>query len=452
MTELVRTTAFRWALGIALWSVSMALVLFGFVYWQTAAFVQGELAHVVRHEVLYAAQEPEAAGGRVEAWIREDLHSVHFGGVFGSDGMRLVGNIEALPSDLPHDGEVRRIGTRVAIAGHVLPEELWSAALALPDGRTVIVAHDTDEIDRARDTVLRGLILALLPMLALSAIGGTVLAARGRRRVVATQEAVARLMHGDLSQRLPTHGTDDEFDRLARDVNLLLDEIGRLMEEVRGVGDAVAHDLRTPMTRLRTRLERSRDRAASVEEFREAIDQGLAWIDQTLAMVDAVLRIGEIEHGRRRAAFAAVDLASIVAEVAEFHEPVAEEKGVALCLLAPDVVPVVEGDRDLLFEALSNLVDNAVKFTPPGGEVRIGLSRDEGATTVAVQDTGPGIPERERAQVFGRFHRTEPARSSPGNGLGLSLVAAVAKLHGLTVDLGGGPTGGCRVAMIWRRD
>ncbi|NEU12718.1 HAMP domain-containing protein [Methylobacterium sp. BTF04] len=452
MIDLFRTTAVRWALGIALWSTAMTLALFGFVYWQTAPFVQDELAHVVRHEVLYAAQQPDAAGTRVEAWIREDLHSVHFGGVFGPDGSRQAGNIDALPRDLPPDGEVRRIGTRVAIAGQTLHEELWSAALTLPDGRVVVVAHDTDEIDRARSTVLRALGLALVPMLALSALGGTVLAARGRRRVVATQAAVARLMHGHLNQRLPVHGTNDEFDRLARDVNTLLDEIGRLMEEVRGVGDAVAHDLRTPLTRLRTRLETSRERAESVEEFREAIDQGLAWIDQTLAMVNAVLRIGEIEHGRRRAAFARLDLAGIVAEVAEFHEPVAEEKGVSLRFLPPDAVPSIEGDRDLLFEALSNLVENAVKFTPPGGEVRIGLHDRDAATLIAVEDTGPGVPERERAQVFGRFHRSEPARGSPGNGLGLSLVSAVAQLHGLEVGIGEAPGGGCRVTMVWRRD
>ena len=430
----------------------MTLVLFGFVYWQTAPFVQDELAHVVRHEVLYAAQQPDEAGRRVESWIRDDLHSVHFGGVFGTDGTRQIGNIDALPRDLPPDGEVRRIGTRVAIAGRALHEELWSAALTLPDGRVVVVAHDTDEIDRARVTVLRALGLALAPMLALSALGGTVLAARGRRRMVATQAALARLMHGHLDQRLPVHGTKDEFDRLARDVNALLDEIGRLMEEVRGVGDAVAHDLRTPLTRLRTRLETSRARAASVEEFRDAIDQGLVWIDQTLAMVNAVLRIGEIEHGRRRAAFAPLDLADIVAEVAEFHEPVAEEKGVMLRLLPPDAIPAIKGDRDLLFEALSNLVENAVKFTPPGGEVRIGLHGRDTAVTIAVEDTGPGVPQRERAQVFGRFHRLEPARGSPGNGLGLSLVLAVAKLHGLSVEIGEAPGGGCRITMNWCAD
>ena len=355
----------RWAFGIALWSTFMTLVLFGFVYWQTAPFVQDELAHVVRHEVLYAAQQPDEAGRRVESWIRNDLHSVHFGGVFGPDGTRQLGNIDALPRDLPPDGEVRRIGTLVAIAGRALHEELWSAALTLPDGRVVVVAARYRR-DRpcAGDRAARARPCAGA-MLALSALGGTVLAARGRRRMVATQAALARLMHGHLNQRLPVHGTKDEFDRLARDVNALLDEIGRLMEEVRGVGDAVAHDLRTPLTRLRTRLEASRGAGCERRGVPRGDRPGLVWIDQTLAMVNAVLRIGEIEHGRRRAAFAPLDLADIVAEVAEFHEPVAEEKGVMLRLLPPDAVPAIKGDRDLLFEALSNLVENAREVYAP---------------------------------------------------------------------------------------
>ncbi len=155
----------------------------------------------------------------------------------------------------------------------------------------------------------------------------------------------------------------------------MLDEIERLLKEVRSVGDAVAHDLRTPLTRLRARLERSREQAGTVEEFRDAIDQGLAWIDQTLAMVTAVLRIGEIEHGRRSAGFAAVDLATLVREAAELFEPLAEDGGVSLSVAVAPGLPSVRGDRDLLFEAVANLVDNAVKFTPPAAPCGSGSNR-----------------------------------------------------------------------------
>jgi signal transduction histidine kinase len=422
------------------------LVLFAFVYWQTAAFMQDELNQVLRHEVRYAAQDPGQAANRIETWISEDLHSVHFAGLFGADGGKLAGNLDARPADLPLDGEVRRIGTEVAIAGRRLHEDLWSAAVALSDGTVVVVAHDTDEIDRAKATVIRALGLALGPTLAFSILGGVLLAGRAKRRLASTEAAVARVMRGDLRQRLPVGEAGDEFDRLARDVNGMLDEIERLMEEVRGVGDAVAHDLRTPLTRLRLRLERGRDQARDIDELREAVDQGLVWIDQTLEMVTAVLRIGEIEHGRRCAAFGPVDLGLVVGEATELFEPLAEENGVALSIDVDRSVTFIDGDRSLIFEAVSNLLDNAIKFTPPGGSVRVGLLRREsdGDVVISVEDTGPGIAAGERDQIFKRFYRAERARQTQGNGLGLGLVAAIAKLHGFSLAVGDGLAGGCR--------
>lgn len=446
MSRLTRSFAFRWALGIALWSTLLSLMLFAFVYWQTAAFMQDELDQVLRHEVRYAARDPGQAANRIETWISEDLHSVHFAGLFGADGGRLAGNLDARPTDLPLDGEVRRIGTEVAIAGRRLHEDLWSAAVALGDGTVVVVAHDTDEIDRAKSTVIRALGLALVPTLAFSILGGVLLAGRAKRRLASTEAAVARVMRGDLRQRLPVGEAGDEFDRLARDVNGMLDEIERLMAEVRGVGDAVAHDLRTPLTRLRLRLERGRDQARDIDELREAVDQGLVWIDQTLEMVTAVLRIGEIEHGRRCAAFGPVDLGLVVSEAAELFEPLAEDKGVALKTAVDADVPPIEGDRSLIFEAVSNLLDNAIKFTPAGGSVRVALGRrrGDGDAMISVEDTGPGIAAGERDKVFKRFYRAERARQTQGNGLGLGLVAAIAKLHGFSLTVGDGRAGGCR--------
>lgn len=451
MPSILKRTFVRWTLAIALWTMLLSLTLFGFVYWRTAAFMEAELAHNLRHELAYASSEPDVSASRIATWLGEDLHSVRFAGVFGSDGQRLAGNLDTAPVDLPNDGAVRRIGTQVAISGRRLREELWSAARTLPDGRTVVVAHDTDEVDRAKATVVHGLGLALLPMLALSILGGALLAGRARRRVAITEATVARLMRGDLRQRLPVGDTDDAFDRLARDVNRLLDEIERLMDEVSSVGDAIAHDLRTPLTRLRARLERSREQARSVEEFREAVDQGLVWIDQTLTMVTAVLRIGEIEHGRRCAGFSTVDLGLTLAETAEFFEPMAEEKGVRLTLSIPTGTHQIRGDRDLIFEALSNLIDNAVKFTPPGGTVSVGLTNERDTVLVSVDDTGPGIPRAEHHKVFSRFYRSELARQNAGNGLGLGLVAAIAKLHDGTVSLGDLPSGGARFELAFRR-
>ena len=449
MTDLLRTTTFRWAVGIALWSILLALTMFAFIYWQTVAYLREELAESLRLEVRTVASDPAAAALRIDTWTAMDIHADHYGGLFGPGGARLAGNLGSVPRQLPRDGDAHRVSATVDVAGRTLDDEIWAAALTLPDGGTVVIAHDADEIDRVRVTTLRALGLGLVPTLLLSGLGGLLLARRARRRLAATEAALAEVMRGDLRKRLPVSGRGDEFDRLAGNVNRMLDEIEHLMGEVRSVGDAVAHDLRTPLTRLRTRLERSRVQARTVAEFHETVDQGLAWIDQTLAMVTAVLRIGEMEDGRRRAAFMRVDLGEVAAVAVEFFEPLAEEKGIRLDLAVPSGPHAILGDRDLCFEALSNLLDNALKFTPSGGTVFVRVARAGDAVLAAVDDTGPGLPPGEHAQMFQRFYRAETARRTPGNGLGLSLVAAIAKLHTATVTARTLPEGGGRFEMAF---
>ncbi|MGH1571733.1 ATP-binding protein [Methylobacterium sp. P31] len=445
----MRSTAVRWAFGIAMWSILLALAMFGFVYWQTADYLREELAETLRLEVRAAAADPAAAASRVETWIAMDPHATHYGGLFGSDGARRAGNLGAIPHHLARDGDADRVSATVDIAGRTIADEIWAASLTLADGTTVVIAHDTDEIDRARATTLRALGLALVPTLALSAFGGLLLTSRARRRLAATEAAMAQVIRGDLRKRLPVGNQDDEFDRLSGNVNRMLDEIEHLMGEVRSVGDAIAHDLRTPLTRLRSRLERSRSQAKTVAEFHEAIDQGLLWIDQTLAMVTAVLRIGEMEDGRRRGGFARVDLGEVATVVAEFFAPIAEEKDIRLDVAVSAADHTIYGDRDLCFEALSNLLDNALKFTPSGGAVGVSVNRAEGAIVATVEDTGPGLPPGEHTQVFRRFYRAEAARQTAGNGLGLSLVAAIAKLHNATVTVDRAEVGGCRFALAF---
>ncbi|MCJ2134270.1 ATP-binding protein [Methylobacterium sp. J-026] len=449
MTDLLRSTTLRWALGIALWSVLLALTMFAFIYWQTAAYLREELAETLRLEVRAAAEDPAAAAMRVDTWTAMDLHATHYGGLFGPGGTRRAGNLGAVPERLARDGDAYRVSATVDVAGRTLADEIWAAALALPDGGTVVIAHDTDEIDRVRVTTLRALGLGLVPTLMLSGLGGLLLARRARGRLAATEAALAEVMRGDLRKRLPVGTRGDEFDRLAGNVNRMLDEIEHLMGEVRSVGDAVAHDLRTPLTRLRARLERSRVQARTVAEFHETIDQGLAWIDQTLAMVTAVLRIGEMEDGRRRAAFTRVDLGEVASVAVEFFEPMAEEKGIRLDIAVAPGAHVILGDRDLCFEALSNLLDNALKFTPAGGRVEVRVARAGDAIVAAVDDTGPGLPPGEHAKVFQRFYRAETARQTPGNGLGLSLVAAIAKLHNATATARARAAGGGRFDIVF---
>jgi PAS domain S-box-containing protein len=218
------------------------------------------------------------------------------------------------------------------------------------------------------------------------------------------------------------------------------------LQEAKVVGDNIAHDLRTPLTRVRVRLERGREHASTLEELRVVADQAIAGLDQSLTTITSLLRITEIEHSRRREGFSAVLLAPLIREVGDLYDPVAEEKGVTLRVETP-AGATVHGDRDLLFEAVTNLVDNAVKFTPEGGRVQLALLHQEGETVIRVSDTGPGIPEAEREAVTQRFYRSDNSRNIKGLGLGLSMVAAIIKLHGFRFTISAGP--GCTTEIAW---
>lgn len=451
LSDLLRTTAFRWAATVAGAFAALSLTLFAFVYWQTAGYEAQELDGAALAEARALAEAPpEAAAAQLRRWLATDEHHVRYGLLVAPDGRRLEGNIVALPPGLPADGRPRLVGgLDVSGAddadGDERDETMRGLALRLADGRTAVVGLDTDGLDHMRAVLLRALGLGLVPTLGLSLLGGMLLGRRALDHVAAMDEALARVMRGDIAGRLPLRGTQDEFDRLARSVNRMLDDMERLFDEVRGVGDSIAHDLRKPLTRARLRLERSRDSVRGEAEFRAAIDEALQFLDQTFGTIAAILRIGEIEYGRRRAGFRGLALGPLLQEVIDLYEPVAEARGVTLALDRLDEAEVV-GDRELLLEAVANLLDNAVKFSPPGGLCRIRLAREGGTAVVRVEDAGPGIPAREREAVLKRFYRSEQSRTSEGSGLGLSLVAAVVRLHGFALGIGDG-TPGCRVEI-----
>jgi signal transduction histidine kinase len=239
-------------------------------------------------------------------------------------------------------------------------------------------------------------------------------------------------MAGDLSRRAPLKGSDDEHDELAQNINAMLDQIQHLLEGMRHVGDSVAHDLRGPITRLRNRLETV---AAAEHPSREDIADCVGQLDQVLETFNALLRIARVESGAYRSAFTTVDLKPIVHDVCELYQAAAEDRHVSLRADAPEPVEIF-GDRELLAQALTNLVDNAVKYTPPGGVVRIELTRAGDRAQLRVTDTGQGIPPEDRGRVLQRFARLDSARSQPGNGLGLPLVSAVTLQHHGRLTLG----------------
>ena len=428
-TEIFRSTPFRLAAAFAAAIAAVTLLLFAFIYWQTAIFETARIDGLLQSEaaVIAGESEPEIVRS-VDRQLAGNLFRVSFVGLFSADGTLLAGNLRHIPIGLPIDG----LGHRVSATG-IEPQApgfavVRAVARRLPGGAVLVIARDIAVLAELRAPVLNALELGLIPAFLLSLGAGALLSRRALARVKVMHETIERIMQGDLHERLPTRATRDDLDRLAVSVNRMLDRIERLLHEVKGVGDNIAHDLRTPLARARAKLERGRNAAEDLPGLRGVVDTAVVDLDQTISIITALLRIGEIETGRRRSGFDAVNLADIAREAHELYQPVCEEHGLELELVIA-ARPVVPGDGELLMEAIANLVDNAVKFTPQGGCVRIVVALENGAPTLRVEDTGPGIPPAERAAVLRRFYRAEASRHTAGHGLGLSIVGAVVRLH-----------------------
>jgi signal transduction histidine kinase len=438
--DFLLTPTFRLAAIFAVTFAVAAALLFGFIYWQTALFETARIdAFIVKSAALVAEEPRESLEHSVSMRVLGDLHRISFAALFDSAGLRVVGNLESVPDGLPPDGQAHEVEAVTELDGTKVVEPVRAVARRLGDGTVLVIGRNIDELQKLRDLVLRALGLGVIPAFLLALAAGAFVSRRAQDRVKSVHRAAERIMQGDLKERLPTLGTRDDFDRLARSVNYMLDEIHRLLESVKASGDDIAHDLRTPLARLRTRLERARYSDLSVADLQRTVDAAINDLDQTLGLITTLLRIGEIDSGRRRSAFEGVDLAHLVDEVVDSYEPLAEEKSVSLTAETAAGL-VVRADRGLLLEAVANIVQNAIKFIPPGGRVKVSVLLAPEGPMVRVADTGPGIPEGERERVFDRFYRGDKSRSIPGSGLGLSLVASIAKLHGFTVTIrGGGP-------------
>jgi signal transduction histidine kinase len=279
-----------------------------------------------------------------------------------------------------------------------------------------------------RRLLTNALFSSLLVVAGLGAAGAVVIRNLFRRMVAEVSATADAIAGGDLTPRVRRSGRGDEFDRMAESINTMLERIAKLMDGVRQVSNAIAHDLRTPITRARARLEDAALHAGSAQELRAAVERAVSDLDGITAVFQALMRIAEIEVGARRSAFAEVDLGPVLADLTELYGAVAEEHRLRLELAVPDTL-VILGDRDLLQQAIANLLDNAIKFSPDGGRIGLSAVRDGRQVKIAVADQGPGIPEADRPRATERFFRGEAARSTPGSGLGLALVHAVALLH-----------------------
>ena len=434
--EVWRSAAFRWAMAIAAALALQAALLFAFFWWQTVtqatATVEAELASNCSRMAVMPRSE---LLDMIEDRLHSDLHRVQLVGLFGPDGAALAGNVATIPAGLPRDGKAHAPEIRRRDSPGTVERNTRAVACAVEGGGTLVLAQDTDTFEVHRALVVRAVGIGAAPAILIALATGALLGTRAQAHVRRVQRATERIIAGELGERLPVRGTRDDLDRLSADVNRMLDRMAALLEQVRHVGNDIAHDLRTPLTRLRAGLERGCEEARTPEQFQAVGDQALAEADRALAIIAALLRVTEIEQARQRSAFAPVDPQALLRDVADLYGPVAEERDVRLVLeLRPS--GALFGDRDLLMEAMANLVENAVKFSLAGGAVclRLGAGMD-GATVIEVADNGPGIAPGEREAVFQRFHRADRSRGTDGNGLGLALVRAIADLHGLAISV-----------------
>ncbi len=438
--EIWRTTTFRLTLVYGLAFAIGVVAVLGLTYASTVVFITGQMNQIVVGQARGLHDVPPTA---LAATFREleaqDIRHVYYFGLFRRDGGWIAGNVHRLPPGTPPDGDPRELREPGFQPG--------ARALAerLPSGEILFVGFDAKVLSGVRVIILSALLGSGGLAIVLGLAVGAVLSLAPLRRIQAMQRASQPILDGELSARLPTSNRGDEIDLLAGIANGMMDEVERLLWAVKSVGDNVAHDLRTPLTRLRALLYRVREETGPSVAHADMIDQALSQTDALLTRFRALLRISEIDRRDRRAGFASVRLQSLVEQIGELYTPLAEQHGLRLAVEAQAACEIL-ADRDLLFEAVSNLLNNAVKFTPAGGLVRLELTRRAEGPRLEVVDTGPGVPEGEREAVLERFYRGRQAGQAPGCGLGLSIVAAVARLHNFRLELGdAGP--GLRVTL-----
>lgn len=413
----------------ALFGVSAA-ALAAFLWWSTAGLLERQSVAAIDSDSEALIEYFLTGGPRgVMAAIKDRV-----AGNIDDDALYLLvdpsfrymeGNLNAWPPHMPMDedwGELKldRAGVPTLMQVHYFD---------LPGGFHMLVGRDVAVRAQLGRLMEGALLWAAAIAVILGSIGAWAVRGLFRATIADVSATAIAVSAGDLSRRVRVAGQDDEFDLLAETINDMLDRISRLMDGVRQVSNAIAHDLRTPITRARTRLEDAAIHATTDIELRAAVERAMADLDGIVSVFQALLRISEIEAGARRSAFAPVDLVPLLADLTELYDAVAEERGM---VLQTDIAPSLPafGDRDMIQQAVANLLDNALKFSPEGGVIRVSAAVEAGTVRITVADQGPGIPEEDRQRATERFFRGESARSTPGSGLGLSLVQAVAHLHG----------------------
>ena len=442
LTKLFRTTTFRLSLTyLALFSAA-AIVAIAYIYWNTTVLLSQQLSQTIDAELKGLAEQYRAGG--LERLVRTVAERSGTPGnslylVADKEGRRLAGNLSAVTPDLWNSlGPVEFVYRRPAQGG-VENRLAFANVFRLPSGYRLIVGRDIED-RRELARLVRSAMLWGLGVMAVFGIGGGYWVSRKLlARIDALSDTTRTIMEGDLSGRLPINGSGDELDRLSESLNLMLARIEQLMAGLREVSDNIAHDLKTPLNRLRNRVEEALREPYGAPVYREALERTIEEADGLIKTFNALLSIARIEAGAGGENRESLDVSALLRDVAELYEPVAEERGLELRTEAEAPV-YIHADRQLIGQAIANLIDNAIKYGTEAGasskpEVMVSARANGKTAEIVVTDRGPGVPDADRERVLDRFVRLEASRSEPGSGLGLSLVAAVARLHGGSLRL-----------------
>ncbi len=427
MLEFLRSSAVRVAIAFVLVTTVATTAVFALVYLRIGEANEARNRLILETEAAKSVNRPvEELRTAFEVRLTNDLRRIDYAALFDADRKFMFGNIDALP-EIPVDGNAHFVrATRVPGSDNRIEPAIF-VARQRPDGNIMLLGRSLLETLAFRRIVQRTLLAGLLPMLLLALATGAYFARRASQRINTIHDAIVRIMKGDTDLRLPIGSGRDPIDKISRDVNLMLDEIGRLLVQLKGVGDNIAHDLRSPLSVVHAQLERGLE-SSSDEQLRNVVKQALSHIDKAMLTVSALLRLADVEYGPKSRNFRQIDLSAICADLFEFYEPLAESKSIKMTLETHSPVQIL-GDGDLMREAVSNLIGNAIKFTPDYGSVSISVTRENGLPVVRVRDSGIGVEPTERDKIFQRFYRTSSGHRVPGSGLGLSIAAAIANLH-----------------------
>jgi signal transduction histidine kinase len=440
---LLAKTLRSWTFNLALIWIgvfgALVLALIGYLYWATSSYVlsRSDRAIATEQAALHKAYDRGGRDGLIAA-IGERAADDHLdGGVYllaDSSFAPVAGNLKVWPSTLQGREGWSNFDARLSNSDAADGAQARAMVETLTDGYHLLVGKDISDLDEFARKINLALALVVLLIFVLAGFSSISVTRRTVGRIEAINATSRAIMQTGLGKRIPLRGTRDEWDQLAENLNLMLDRIEALMGEVKQVTDNVAHDLRTPLTRIRGRLEKARSAPREAGSDQSLIDAVMVELDGVLRMFSAITRVSQIEASDRTDALRTVNLAEIASEVVELFDAAAEENGSQLKLMGNQQV-LVAGDRDLLFDAVANLVDNAIKHGRKAGQVTVAVSHRDGSAVISVADDGPGIPVGERSNVFKRFYRLERSRHAPGNGLGLSVVAAVARFHGARIEM-----------------